>query len=92
MLQDAETWTRALAALAAVLLLAWGAAKLLRRTRLASPPGRRLRVAETLVLDSRRRLVVAHCDGRQALLLLGGANDLHLGWLPPEGAPCEPSS
>jgi len=91
MVQDAEIWLRAAGALVAVLLLAWGAARVLRRTPLAVRPGRRLRIAETLALDSRRRLVLATCDGRDMLLLLGGTADLSLGWLPKEEPPCEPS-
>jgi len=91
MLQDAEIWFRAVGALAAVLLLAWGAARALRRSPLAARPGRRLRIGETLALDSRRRLVLASCDGREMLLLLGGTTDLPLGWLPREEPPCDSS-
>jgi len=91
MVQDTEIWLRAAGALAAVLLLAWGAARALRRSPLAARPGRRLRVAETLALDSRRRLVLASCDGHEFLLLLGGTNDLSLGWLPRKEPLCEPS-
>lgn len=37
---------------------------------------RRLGVVETLQLDNRRRLVIARCDGREHLLLLGPDRDL----------------
>ena len=30
---------------------------------------------ETLALDAKRRLVIARVDGREAVLLVGGAND-----------------
>ncbi len=80
-------WTQAAAALGAVLLLAWGAARLLRATPLAGAaqrPGRRLRIEETIALDPRRRLMLLSCDGREMLLLTGGAGpDTPLGWLPP---------
>ena len=77
----------AAAALAAVLLLILGAARLARFTRWANPPGRgagRMRVQEVLALDARRRLLLVECEGRQ-LLLLTGAQDQVVGWLP--GAP-----
>jgi flagellar protein FliO/FliZ len=92
MIQETDLWWRAGAALAAVILLAWGTAKLLRRSRLAPAPGRRLRIAETLALDPRRRLVLARCDGRDVLLLVGGPADLLLGWPTHERSPCDPSS
>lgn len=88
---DPEPWMRAAAALAAVLLLLWVAARVLRRTPLAERTGRRLRISESLALDSRRRLVLARCDGREVLLLVGGTADLNLGWRTPAEAPCEPS-
>lgn len=75
------------AALGAVLLLVWLAARLARRTPLAATPGRRLHISETLALDPRRRLVLAKCDGREVLLLLGGSGDLQLGWLPGRDPP-----
>lgn len=72
------------AALAGVLLLAWGAARALRATRLAGRGGarRRLSLQESLSLDPRRRVVLLRCDGREALVLVGGAQDVLLGWLP----------
>lgn len=82
---------QALAALAAVLLLAWGGARLLRRTPLAGAApraGRRLRLEETLAIDPRRRLLLLSCDGREMLVLAGGAApEVMLGWLPARGDP-----
>ena len=37
---------------------------------------RRLQLVETLALDTRRRLVIARCDGREHLLLLGADHDI----------------
>lgn len=48
----------------------------------AARPGRRLAVIEAAALDPRRRLVLARCDGREVLLLLGGPTDTVVGWLP----------
>jgi len=49
--------------------------------------GRRLGLGEVLPVDTKRRLVLVQCDGREALLLTGGPADLLLGWLPGEAAP-----
>ena len=49
----------------------------------AGRPGRRLAVIEAAAIDPRRRLVLARCDGREVLLLLGGPTDTVVGWLPP---------
>lgn len=38
--------------------------------------GRRLSLVESLSLDARRRLVIARCDGREHLLLLGATQDI----------------
>ncbi|TCZ63714.1 hypothetical protein EXY23_09705 [Roseicella aquatilis] len=43
---------------------------------------RRLAVQEMVALDAKRRLVLVRCDGRELLLLTGGAQDTVLGWLP----------
>jgi len=48
----------------------------------ASRPGRRLAVIEATAIDPRRRLVLARCDGRELLLLVGGTTDTVVGWLP----------
>jgi flagellar protein FliO/FliZ len=64
---------------ALLLLLARGA----RAAGLAPRAGgQRLRVEETLALDSRRRLLLVRVDGERLLLLTGGAADQSLGFLP----------
>jgi flagellar protein FliO/FliZ len=78
----------ALLSLAVVLGLIWGA-QFLARGRFAAllPKGDgRLVAVQSLALDSRRRLHLVACDGRQVLLLTGGAQDVVVGWLPVAGA------
>ena len=85
---DGQGLVQAAGALGAVLLLAWGGARLLRASPLAAGalrPGRRLRVEEVLAVDPRRRLLLLSCDGRECLVLTGGGQDALLGWLPPRG-------
>lgn len=84
---DTGTWLQAGAALCGVLLLLWLAARGARATGLARRGGRRLAVQEVLALDSRRRLLLLRCDGREMLLLTGGGQDSLLGWLPGPDAP-----
>lgn len=73
----------ALGALALVLGLVWIAARTLRAAGLARPgAGRRLQQRETLALDRTRRLHLVACDGRDLLLLTGGATDVVVAWLP----------
>ena len=95
MLQDPSLALKAAVALVAVSLLALVA---LRAIRAVAPgtmrPGtraeRRLAVREVLPLDPKRRLVLVRCDGRDLLLLTGGAGDLSLGWVPdPAAVPAE---
>jgi flagellar protein FliO/FliZ len=86
---DPATWPLAVLALLGVLglilLLARGARSLgLGGT--GPRPGRRLGLQEVLPLDGRRRLVLVRCDGREALMLTGGGQDVVVGWLP---APAE---
>lgn len=78
-----ETWARAAAALLGVIGLIMLAARLLRRTPLATRSATRLVVADSLALDARRRVVVVRCDDREVLVLTGGPADVVLGWLPP---------
>lgn len=81
MTHPATTWLLALAALLGVLALIVLLARLARATGLAPAAGaRRLVLADSLPLDSRRRVVLLRCDGREVLLLVGGAQDLVLGW------------
>lgn len=78
---DTGSWLQAAGALAAVLVLLALAARGWRWGGLADRPGRRLVIQEMLALDSRRRVVVLRCDGRELLLLTGGGQDVLLGWL-----------
>jgi flagellar protein FliO/FliZ len=81
------------AALLAVLALAVLVGRALRGTRLGGGvPGRRPRIAESLALDPRRRLLLVACDDRHLLLLTGGPADLVVGWLAPTPAPAETES
>lgn len=84
---DPSLALKALAALCAVVLLAYAALRALRATAAgaAKPGGRRLAVQEVLALDPKRRLVLVRCDGRDLLLLTGGAGEVSLGWLPGSG-------
>ena len=77
----------AAAALAAVLALVLLAGRTARLTGLARPgvragPNRRLALQDCLQLDRARRLHLVRCDGRDLLLLTGGATDQVVGWLP----------
>ncbi|RYJ03122.1 MAG: hypothetical protein EON47_05205 [Acetobacteraceae bacterium] len=83
---DAGQWLQAAGALAAVVLLIWLLSRGLRRGGLAPREGRRLAVQEVLALDPRRRLLLLRCDGREVLVLTGGAQDAVLGWLPEAAA------
>lgn len=77
------TFLTGLAALAAVLGLVLLLARLLRRSGLVPAAGRARRLAseDTLALDGRRRLHLVRCEGRQVLLLTGGASDVVVGWV-----------
>ncbi len=70
-----------LAALAAVVLLAWALGQWARRRGLAAPAAGRLSVAAACAVDARRRAVLIRCDGREALVLTGPAGDTFLGWV-----------
>ena len=83
-MQEFGGWTptivTALAALAgvigALILVARGA----RAAGLGMRVGKRLALQESLALDGRRRLMLLRCDGREVLVLTGGAQDLVVGW------------
>jgi len=84
---DPSLSLKAILALGAVVLLAFAALRALRVVSLGgTKPGggarRRLAVQEVLPLDPKRRLVLVRCDGRDLLLLTGGAAEVSLGWLP----------
>jgi flagellar protein FliO/FliZ len=95
MTEPASLPTAALTAIAALLavlgalLLAGRAA---RAAGIGARPGRRLAVEETLALDGRRRLTLLRCEGRHLLLLTGGAQELVVGWLPPDPAAPPPGA
>ena len=64
--------------------LAGRPARTLRRYRAAPATGRLLAVQDMLALDPRRRLYLVKCDQRRVLLLVGGAQDVVVGWLDAE--------
>jgi flagellar protein FliO/FliZ len=71
------------AAFVVVLALVWLGARAARLTGLAPRPAgaRMLTLQDAIALDSRRRLLVVRCGGRDVVLLTGGAQDLVVGWL-----------
>lgn len=78
-----ETTAYALAALFAVIgliLLAQRAARWGGLAPRLARAGGRLVLVEAVALDPRRRLTLVRCDGREVLLLTGGAQDLVVGW------------
>jgi flagellar protein FliO/FliZ len=83
----------AIGALAATIGAIFLVAAIARRSGLAAAarPGRRLAIVETVSLDPRRRLVLARCDGGEALLLVGGESDQVVGWVTPPGAVTKPA-
>lgn len=73
-----------LTAAAALLAVLGALALLLRGVRAAGQArgaGRRLAVREAVALDARRRLVLVSCDGRELLVLIGGTQDVVVGWV-----------
>ena len=84
MISDAPSAWYVVAALAAVLGLIWVVKRLVRgRFGLVQGGAGRMRVAEILALDPRRRVHMIECDGHAVLVLTGGPHDVALGWLPP---------
>ncbi|WP_439579569.1 flagellar biosynthetic protein FliO [Elioraea sp.] len=77
MIETLQSIPWAIAALAVTIAVILLVGKLAQRAGLGTGPrsGRRLAVVETLSVDARRRLVIARVDGREAVLLVGGAND-----------------
>ena len=74
-------WVTVAGALALVLGLLWIVARLARRGGLAASGPRRVRLVEATPLDARRRAVILRVDGREALILTGGPQDVFVGWL-----------
>jgi flagellar protein FliO/FliZ len=78
-LVDLLDWARAVFALMATLALILAAAYGARRLGMLRPGGqgtKRLQVSESLMLDPRRRLIIARCDDREHLILLSPAGDV----------------
>jgi flagellar protein FliO/FliZ len=78
---DIDSYLRCVLALAFVLGLMFALAWVMRRFMapgLVRPRGalRRLTIVESLALDPKRRLILVRRDGREHLLLVGGATDL----------------
>jgi len=77
------SWLRLILAFSVVLALMAGLAVVLKyvSTRghflsLSSGRTRRLKIVESLALDTRRRFVILNCDGREHLLLLSPNQDI----------------
>ena len=87
---DPSLSLKAILALAAVVLLAFAALRTLRAVSVGGTKlggaRRRLAVQEVLPLDPKRRLLLVRCDGRDLLLLTGGAAEVSLGWVPSAAA------
>lgn len=82
----ATTLMTAVAALAAVLGLVLLAGRAARATGFARfTASQRLALRESLAVDRSRSLRIVSCDGRELLLLVGGGNDIVIGWLPGAG-------
>jgi flagellar biogenesis protein FliO len=90
MLPEAPQFAAALATLGAVVLLiliAGRGARLLAALRRAEGQAA-MKLCGTLALDARRRLHLVEADGRRALILTGGGQDVLIAWpdAPPPGA------
>jgi flagellar biogenesis protein FliO len=93
MLPDAVRLAEAMAALGAVVLLilvVGRGARLLAAAQHADGQAP-IRLRGTLALDTRRRLHLVEAEGRQALILTGGSQDLLLDWRR-DGAAPEPDT
>ncbi len=81
MLPGLSSILTAAAALAAVLGLILLAARFVRGRGVTRAGSGRLEARDVLALDAGRRLHLVRCDGREVLLLTGGAQDVVVGWL-----------
>ncbi|MEI7711511.1 MAG: hypothetical protein WCI94_08760 [Rhodospirillales bacterium] len=81
MLPGLSSLLTAAAALAAVLGLILLAARFVRMHGVPRVGSGRLEARDVLALDAGRRLHLVRCDGRDVLLLTGGAQDVVVGWL-----------
>lgn len=76
---DLLDFARAVFALLATLALIVGCAYAARRFGMLQPGGpgiKRMRVTETLLIDTRRRMVIVRVDDREHVMLLGPAGDV----------------
>ncbi|MBX3430677.1 MAG: FliO/MopB family protein [Hyphomonadaceae bacterium] len=76
---DLLDYARTVFALIATLALIVGVAYAARRFGMLQPGGpgvKRMRVTETLLIDTRRRMVIVRVDDREHVMLLGPAGDL----------------
>lgn len=76
---DLADYARAVFALLATLALIVGCAYAARRFGMLQPGGpgiKRMRVTETLLIDTRRRMVIVRVDDREHVMLLGPAGDV----------------
>ena len=78
---DVVSYTRFMLALVFVLGLIWLVMKLVQKYGLGhaipktDPKKRRLQVIESLVLDTKRRVILLRRDDREHLILLGAGDD-----------------
>ena len=88
MLFNVPTMLSGFAALTVVLGLIYVASRAAKfsglATRLPRDAAGQLAVRDVLILDPRRRLHLIRCEGRTALLMTGGPQDIVVGWLPEE--------
>lgn len=87
---DLLDWARTLFALIATLALIVGAAYGARRLGMLQPgaPGvKRMRITESLLIDTRRRMVIVRVDEREHVLLLGPGGDVVVGDMPAKETP-----
>ncbi len=73
---------RTVFALIATLALIVGAAYAARRLGMLQPGSagpKRMRITETLLIDTRRRMVIVRVDDREHVMLLGPAGDVVVG-------------
>ncbi len=89
-LHDILTTAAALAAVIVMILLARFGTRLIGFMPRRGMSQNALSLLATLPLDQRRRLTLVGCQGRQVLLLTGGASDVVLGWLPPHPSASDP--
>ena len=85
MLPSLSTMLSAVAALAAVIGFIVLAGRFARSRPMTQRNGGSLTSRDVLALDAGRRLHLVRCEGRDVLLLTGGAQDLVVGWLPERG-------